>query len=121
VAAFGDRGLKLVPTQLPRAVLGDEKAYRRAATYRHVTKHAALFVLVCEIRCAAAPRVLANEIPVAARNRQRLRDFSTLGTNVALFVTDNDGHSGRRLHAHVQPALRRLDAAEDPESRCYIG
>jgi hypothetical protein len=121
VTAFADRGVTLVPTQLPRGVLGDDKAYRRAAKYRHVTRQAALFVLVCEARCVAAPRVLANEIPVAGRRRQRLRQFSTLGNNIAVLVTDNDGHSGRRLHARVQLALSGLDATEDSDSRCYIG
>ena len=121
VAAFADRGVRLSPTGLPRAFFGDDKSYRGVAAYRHVTRQAALFVLVCEARCLAAPLALPNEIEVAPGARQRLRQFSTLGNNIAVFVTDTDRRSGRRLNERIGPVLNDLDAAHDSDSRCYVG
>ena len=51
LAAFADDGIRLVPaTLLPGALLGDRR-YRGAQVYHYVTKRAALFVLVCKVRC----------------------------------------------------------------------
>ncbi|HEV8688190.1 MAG TPA: hypothetical protein VGQ84_13000 [Gaiellaceae bacterium] len=121
VGAFADRGLRLVRIQLPRAVPRDDTAYRHAVAYRHVTRRAALFVFVCEARCRNGPRLRELDIPVVGRARQHVRLIATLGNNVAIFVTDNNGYSGRHLLANVGPILNGLDAAEDPESHCYIG
>jgi hypothetical protein len=124
VGAFADGGVRLVRTQLPHAVAREDAAYRHARVYRHVTSRAAsraaLFVLVCEARCTDAPRLRERDIPIASRSRQRVRQISSLGNNIAVLVTDNDGRSGRELQARVQPILIGLDAAQDPESRCYI-
>jgi hypothetical protein len=120
VAAFADQGVALVRTPLPRAVVADDDAYRGAVAYRHFTTHAGLFVLVCRSRCVNAPPGLRRESRVPGRATHRLRQFSTLGNNIAVFSTNSDGRSGRRLQARVQPVLNELDAAEDPDSRCYI-
>jgi hypothetical protein len=49
-----------------------------------------------------------------------MRQFSALGNNIAIFVTDNDRRSGRQLQARVQQVLNQLDVAEEYGSRCYI-
>ena len=120
ISAFADRGVKLARTPLPRTVSRD-RDYRHAIAYRHVTPRAALFVLVCKARCVDAPQGLRTErIAVGDRSRQHARQFSTLGNNIAVFMTDNDRRSGRVLQARVQPALDELDAAVPYGSRCYI-
>jgi predicted component of type VI protein secretion system len=120
VGAFADRGVELVRAQLPRAVPRD-RAYRHAVAYRHLTARAALFVLVCEARCTNAPRLRELDIPVVGQARQHVRLLSTLGNNIAIFVTDNNGYSGRQLLASVGPIVNGLDAHVDSDSRCSIG
>jgi hypothetical protein len=120
--AFADRGIALVSATLPRAVVRDDPAYRGATTYRHVTERAALFVLVCNTRCANAPAGLrGSPVEVAAGQRpQHVRRFSTLGNNIAIFMTDNDRRSSRKLQVRVQPVLNNLDAAVPVDSHCYV-
>ena len=123
VSAFADAGVALTRTRLPDGFpRGGE--YLHPVAYRYVTAPAALFVFVCEARCVNAPegllRLRKERIPVGARSRQHIRQFSALGNNIAVFITDNDRRSGRGLQARVQPVLNELDAAEDPDSRCYI-
>jgi hypothetical protein len=122
VVAFEDRGVTLAPTTLPEAVVRGDAAYRGATAYRLFTERAGLFVLVCKARCANAPQGLREEpiATTAGRPRQDIRQFSTLGNNIAIFVTDNDGRSGQRLQARVQPVLDELDAAVPIDSHCYV-
>ena len=123
VSAFADAGVTLTRTRLPRG-FARSREYLHAVAYRYTTAPAALFVLVCEARCVNAPegllRLRKERIAVGAGSRQRIRQFSTLGNNIAVFMTDNDRRSGRELQARVQPVLNELDAAEGPDSRCYI-
>ena len=123
VSAFADVGVALTRTSLPRG-FPRRGEYLHAVAYWYVPTPAALFVLVCETRCVNAPeghlRLRKERIPVGPRSRQHIRQFSTLGNNIAVFMTDNDRRSGRELQARVQPVLNELDAAEDPDSRCYI-
>jgi hypothetical protein len=107
-----------MPTPPPRAVGGEDRAYRVARAYRYDGERATLWVLVCRSRCAGAPRGLRDP-PLVIAGR-RVRQFSTLGNNVAAFTTDNDRRSGRELQADVQHVLNDLDAAEEYGSRCYV-
>lgn len=49
-----------------------------------------------------------------------MRQFSTLGSNIAIFMTDSDRSSGHELQAQVQHVVNGLDAAEEYGSRSYI-
>lgn len=119
-SAFAVEGVQLTRTRWP-GVIPWSGAYRNALAYRHTTPRAALFVVVCEARCVNAPPGLREErIGVGGGRRQHLRQFSTLGNNLAVFVTDEDGHSGRQLHARLRQVLNELDAAVPYGSRCYI-
>ena len=119
-AAFADAGFTLVRTPLPEAVVRDDTAYRGATTYRYATPRARLYVLVCALRCIDPPRGLRRPVSVGAPP-QRVRQFSTLGNNIAIFMTDNDRGSGRELQARVQPILNDLDSSHQPGDRCYTG
>lgn len=120
VSAFAETGVQLARTPLPRAVSADRE-YRHAIAYRHLTPRAALFVLVCKTRCVGAPQGLRKEpIAVGGRSRRHIRQFSTLGNNIAVFTTDNDRRSGRELQARVQATLNELDAAVPYASHCYV-
>ena len=120
-AAFADAGISLVRTRLPEAVVRDDPAHRGATTYRYATPRARLYVLVCALRCIDAPRGLRNQPVSVGTPRQRVRQFSTLGNNIAIFMTDNDRRSGRELQARVQPILNDLDSSHQPGDRCYTG
>ena len=122
VHAFAERGIELVQASPPAAIIGRARAYRGASAYRYVTERAALYVVVCRTRCVNAPPGLreARVLVAPGQRPQRLRQFSTLGNNIATFTTDNDGYSGRALHLRVEPALNELDAAVAPDSHCYI-
>jgi hypothetical protein len=74
-------------------------------------------VVVCRGRCAAAPPGLDRPRQIGGRY---LRQFSSLGNNIAIFMTDNDRRSGRELQARVQHVVNDLDVAEEYGSRCYI-
>jgi hypothetical protein len=115
--AFAGSGFELAPARLPRALIGTAVPHRRAATYRHDSDRATLWVLVCHERCAGAPRGLDRRLQIEGRY---LRQFSALGNNVAIFATDDDGRSGRVLQARVQHVLNDLDIADDYGSRCYV-
>jgi hypothetical protein len=117
-AAFADAGVQLTPAQLPHAVVGNGVRYRGAAAYRYDSERATLWVLVCRRRCGGAPPGLDRRLPVDGRY---LRQFSSLGNNIAIFTTDNDRRSGRELQARVQHIVNDLDVAEEYGSRCYIG
>lgn len=115
VGAFADDGVELVPMALPPAAARNDKAYRDAAAYRHVNGRAALFVIVCKVRCRQAPHGI-REQPI---DRQHVRQISVLGNNIVILMTDSDRRSGRDLQERVQAILNELDAAEDYNSRCY--
>jgi hypothetical protein len=117
VAAFADAGVQLTPARLPRAVVGTDLPYRGASAYRYDGERATLWVLVCRARCASAPRRLDRRLPV---NGRYLRQFSTLGNNIAMFTTDSDRRSGRKLQERVQHVMNELDVAEEYGSRCYV-
>jgi hypothetical protein len=117
VDAFADAGVAIVAEPLPRVVVGFDRPYRGARTYTHETEQATLWVLVCRVRCAGAPHGLSERPVVEGR---RMRQFSALGNNIAVFLTDNDRRSGRALQARVQHVLNDLDVAEEYGSRCYI-
>lgn len=117
VAAFADAGVQLDPERPPPAVLGNDRPYRSVSVYRYDSERATLWVLVCRARCASAPAGLDRPLVIDGR---QLRQFSTLGNNIAIFMTDNDRRSGRRLQARVQHVVNDLDVAEDYGSRCYI-
>jgi hypothetical protein len=116
-AAFAEAGAELTPTQLPRAVVGRGRAYRGATAYRYDRERATLWVLVCPARCAGARPGLDRPVLVDGRY---LRQFSTLGNNIAIFTTDNDRRSGGQLQARVQHIVNDLDVVEEYGSRCYI-
>ena len=80
-------------------------------------ERATLWILVCRARCASAPPGLDRSVPIDGRY---LRQFSTLGNNIAIFITDNDRRSGRELQASVQHVVNDLDVAYDSGSCCYI-
>jgi hypothetical protein len=115
-ATFADAGVELAPAQLPRAVVGTGLPYRGARAYRYDSERATLWVLVCRGRCAAPPRGLDRRFAIDGRY---LRQFSTLGNNIAIFASDNDRRSGRELQARVQHIVNHLDVAEEYGSRCY--
>ena len=119
-AAFADAGFTLVRTPLPRAGARADRAARGAATYRYATARARLYVLVCGVRRFDPPRRLRRPVSVGTP-RQQVRQFSTLGNNIAIFMTDNDRGSGRQLQARVQPVLNDLDSSHQPGDRCYTG
>jgi hypothetical protein len=116
-AAFADAGVPLTPTRLPRAVVGTARLYRGATAYRYDSERATLWVLVCPRRCAGAPPGLDRRPLVDGRY---LRQFSTLGNNIAIFTTDSDRRSGVQLQARVQHIVNDLDVAEENGSRCYV-
>ena len=117
VEAFADADVPLVATSLPRVVVGYDRPYQGARAYAHDTEQATLWVLVCRGRCAGAPQGLGERPVVGGR---RVRQFSALGNNIAVFTADNDRRSGHALQARVQHVLNGLDVAEQSGSRCYI-
>jgi hypothetical protein len=117
VDAFADADVALSAKPLPRVVVGHDRPYQGARAYTHETERATLWVLVCRVRCAGAPQGLSHRPVVDGR---RMRQFSALGNNIAVFTADNDGHSGRALQARAQHVLNDLDVAEEYGSRCYI-
>jgi hypothetical protein len=116
-AAFADAGFHLTPTHLPDAVVGTALPARGVSTYRYESEPATLWILVCRVRCADAPPGLDRRLPVDGRS---LRQFSTLGNNIAIFMTDNDRRSGREFQERVQHVVNELDVAEEYGSRCYV-
>ncbi len=117
VEAFSEAGAWLSLAELPRAVVGNDGPYQGASAYRYDGERATLWVLVCRARCAGVPAGLDR--PLAIDNRY-LRQFSALGNNVAIFMTDNDRRSGGQLQARFQHVVNDFDVAEDPGSRCSI-
>lgn len=122
VDTFADHGVELEPTALPLEVVSDYRAYRAASAYRYVSPRATLYVLVCKQRCVDAPGdVRAVPVVVAAdMPPQRVRQFSTLGNNIASFATDNDGHSARKLTLRLVAVFSELDTAVSRDSHCYV-
>jgi hypothetical protein len=117
VQSFADAGVALVSKPLPRVVVGSDRHYEGAHAYAYATQRASLWVLVCPARCSDAPSGLDEHPVVEGRT---VRQFSTLGNNIAVFASDNDRRSGQALEAQVQPVLNDLDVAEEYGSRCYI-
>ena len=121
VDAFSDRGARLVQTGLPPGGWRRIEAYQGATVYRYARGRAAIFVLVCKVKCRGLPSSpRAAPIPVSGASRQKIRQISVLGNNIVVFTTDNDRRSGRYLQARVQPAMDDLDVAVPYESRCYV-
>jgi hypothetical protein len=123
VAAFAGDRITLHRTVVPSTVVGDARPYHGATAYRYVTRRAALYVVICRTRCVEPP-VDLGETPVIVvpdRPPQQLRQFASLGNNIATYATDDDRRSARRLVSRAQPALNALDAAVPVDSHCYIG
>lgn len=112
LTAFADRDLDLVPAPVSVAVP------QGARTYRYVTSHASLYVLVCEASCSGGPPNLsATVFTSGSGERQRMRAAIDV-LNVFLWTTDADNRSGQRLLTRVRPVVDEALAPPD-DNRCF--